>query len=199
MTKLIGMTPGPEKLVNLADRQINKRQLLDWLYHEYAQAMRGLLYAKLGDRADIEDLLHDAFVRLSKIPDLLARLRSGEGLSRSFVLTIANNLIIDNYRHSEIRRRFQEEEADRAKGRVDEASPEVIAHKREVIRRVQRTLSELPTAVRDAFILSRFENMTHAEIGERLKLTPRSVETYIGKALLSVRNAVAKMDGESHD
>lgn len=193
------MKKGSEKVVSLAGRRITKRQLLDWLYHEYSQAMRGLFCARLGEREDIEDLLHDAFVRLSQMPDLQQRVASGQGVSKSFVLTIANNLIIDNYRHIAVKRRYQEKEAGLAESRVDEASPELLAHKHEVLAVIEQALRELPKPVRDAFILSRFENLSHAEIGKQLRLTHRSVETYIGKALLSVRNAVEKLDGEGHE
>ncbi|WIO73904.1 sigma-70 family RNA polymerase sigma factor [Porticoccaceae bacterium LTM1] len=188
-----------EKVVSLSERRLNKRELLDWLYQEYSQPMRGLFCARLGDRADIEDLLHDAFLRLTKMPDLVARVASGQGVNKSFMLTMANNLIIDKYRHLEVKKRYLDEESGGAADRVNDASPESIAHKHEVLKVIERALKALPKPIRDAFILSRFENLSHAQIGERLDLAPKTVETYIGKALLSVRNAVAELDGDGYE
>lgn len=197
-TKLYLMKPLTGKVISLSERRLKRRDLLDWLYQEYSQPMRGLFYARLGDREDIDDLLHDAFVRLSKMPDLVARVTSGHGVNKSFMMTMANNLIIDKYRHLEVKNRYLDQESGDAADRVNDTSPESLAYKHELLKIIEKTLRALPKQMRDAFILSRFESLSHAQIGERLGLTPRTVETYIGKALLSVRDAVEELDGSDY-
>lgn len=50
-------------------------------------------------------------------------------------------------------------------------------------RHIREAVSQLPPAYREAFILNRFRNMTHDEIGELLGISPRTVEYRIRKAM----------------
>ena len=53
---------------------------------------------------------------------------------------------------------------------------------------VKRWIDKLPPRRREAFKLSRFEGLSHAEIAEIMSLTPRTVNTHVMLALEELRN-----------
>jgi RNA polymerase sigma factor (sigma-70 family) len=62
------------------------------------------------------------------------------------------------------------------------ASPEAAAGGAMELRRLQASLAELPPLCRDAFLLNRVEELTHAEIAARLGVSVRTIERYMVKA-----------------
>ncbi len=57
----------------------------------------------------------------------------------------------------------------------------------ELERVLNDSVEQLPPRCREVFVLSRFENMTNKEISEKLKISPKTVEVQITKALSFLR------------
>jgi RNA polymerase sigma-70 factor (ECF subfamily) len=62
------------------------------------------------------------------------------------------------------------------------ASPEAAAGGAMELRRLHASLCELPPLCRDAFLLNRIEDLTHAEIAARLGVSERTIDRYMVKA-----------------
>ncbi len=62
----------------------------------------------------------------------------------------------------------------------------------ELERQLAQAIEVLPPRCREIFFLSRFENLSHKQISERLSISPKTVEVQIGKALAILRS---KLDG----
>lgn len=60
----------------------------------------------------------------------------------------------------------------------------------EIERIVRQTLYQLPQQTRQAFILSRFKEMSNREIAETLNISVKGVEYHISKALKALRVAL---------
>ncbi len=56
---------------------------------------------------------------------------------------------------------------------------------------LNEAIDNLPEQQKKAFILSRIENLTYIQIGERLQLSPLTVKTHISRALLHIRQELA--------
>jgi RNA polymerase sigma-70 factor (family 1) len=54
-------------------------------------------------------------------------------------------------------------------------------------------IDQLPEKCREVFVLSRIENLSHKEISSRLKISTKTVENQITKALTIVRLSISKM------
>ena len=50
------------------------------------------------------------------------------------------------------------------------------------LRRLQASLSKLPPLCRDAFLLNRIEELSHAEIAARLGVSVRTIDRHIARA-----------------
>ena len=58
---------------------------------------------------------------------------------------------------------------------------------------ISRCIDKLPYRRREAFVLSRFEGLTHAEIASVMNLTPRTVSTHIVLALRDLRKSLSAL------
>ena len=58
------------------------------------------------------------------------------------------------------------------------------------LRRLHASLCELPPLCRDAFLLNRIEDLTHAEIAARLGVTRRVVKRAIARGYALAREAL---------
>ena len=55
---------------------------------------------------------------------------------------------------------------------------------------LKQFIEELPPRRKEAFMLSRYDGLSHREIAVRMKLTPRTVNTHIVLALRYLRSRV---------
>jgi RNA polymerase sigma-70 factor, ECF subfamily len=127
----------------------------------------GFLRRQIRDHETAEDLLQETFVRAIRAG------RIGEGANlRSYLYTIAQNLIADHWR-----RRFRiaartggpprtdDSDALEALPDRDAESPEAKAGRRGIERRVREALALLPDAYRSAFRLAAIEQRSYREVG----------------------------------
>lgn len=175
------------------------RKILKELYQDHSDAVRRFLYKRVREPADVEDIVQDLFIRISRQSDLRERLDGGEGQSRSYLYTIANNLVVDMERKKAVRWRYSAEHADQSQSSVDDLSPDVIVIAKEHMQLVKQAIKTLRPEHRTAFILNRFKHMSHKEIAEVMGVKSRQVEGYVAAALSNLRKRVAKMYQDSCD
>ena len=59
--------------------------------------------------------------------------------------------------------------------------------------RINRALDNLPDKCREIFLMNRFDNMKYREIAEKLKISIKTVETQMSRALKALRKDLADM------
>jgi len=151
----------------MSDIPVN-RDVWDRLIREVRMRTRG--------RADSEDLLHAAYLRL-------VRYRAQHVVENmaAFLVRTAVNICVDNFRHERFIADVTPEEVGRA-----ENSPlqdEVLAA-RVRLDRVREGLSRLTPRTREIFLMHRLDDMKYREIAERLGISQSAVEKHIAKAAL---------------
>lgn len=57
---------------------------------------------------------------------------------------------------------------------------------------LNNAINTLPEQQKKAYLLSRNENLTYIQIGEKLELSPLTVKTHISRALLHIKKALAE-------
>ncbi|HUO02449.1 MAG TPA: sigma-70 family RNA polymerase sigma factor [Rhizomicrobium sp.] len=127
------------------------------------------------NRRDAEDLLHSAYLRLTRYGA-----QHPVGDPAAFLVRTAFNLSIDNYRHEKALQN-QAEASD-----VEDAAPlqdEVIAA-RVRLTRVKEGLNKLTPRTREIFLMHRLNNLKYHEIASRLGISQSAVEKHIAKAVL---------------
>jgi RNA polymerase sigma factor (sigma-70 family) len=127
-------------------------------------------------RADAEELLHAAYVRLMRY-----RTQHTVDNVAAFLVRTAVNIGVDNYRHD----RFVADVSPDEMG-ICENSPlqdEVLAA-RTRLERVREGLSRLTPRTREIFLMHRLDDLKYREIAAQLGISQSAVEKHIAKAAL---------------
>jgi RNA polymerase sigma-70 factor (ECF subfamily) len=153
------------------------------VFSEYGQPLFRYLYYKTGNTALSEDLTQEAFTKMWKnCASVIFE------TAKSYVFTIANNLLLNEYKHQKVVLKFQEKpQADRT---IE--NPEYLMEEREWKDKIEAAIAALPEKQRTVFLMSRIDKKTYKEIAEVLGISKQAVEKRIYKALNALR-AVSKM------
>lgn len=142
----------------------------------------------LGDRADAEDLVQDAFLRaLDRLPLLDPNRPFGP-----WFFTLLRNLGINQLRAKRVRHTEPE--------LLDAASPDALPdeemERTEVRERFDAALAALTPRQREIVVLFEVEGWKGAEIAEHLGLTPENVRWHLHQAKKSLRVSLSTLRDE---
>ncbi|MDM3870697.1 sigma-70 family RNA polymerase sigma factor [Porticoccus sp. W117] len=182
------MAQTKSKVIDLNQRKDSRRRSLEKLFQEDGRILRGYLFKRLRNEAEVEDVAQEVFAKLARMPDLDQRISQGK--NRNFLITIANNLVVDMERKRATRRSYQDEQRNQSGYLVYELSPEVEVVANEELSLLKTAIMKLKPTWRRAFTMSRFHNMTYREISEEMGVGVKQVEKYITNALMELRKAV---------
>ncbi len=154
------------------------------LFETLSRSLRNFLYYKCGDVQQAEDLTQEAFLRLWK-----ACAKVLPAKARSFLFTVANNLLLDQIKHQKVVLAFQKQ-----KHRAETIeTPEYRYEQDEFQRRLERAVAELPEKSRVVFLMNRIDQLTYQEIADRLGISKKAVEKRMSKALTELRKLTDKI------
>lgn len=190
------MKPDHHNVVDFKQRQETRQHVLERLYREHSTALRSFLHGRMGGSHELEDVLQEVFVRLARMEDLNERLPPGRKDCRSFIYTTANHLIVDMERRRAVRRGHLEAEQESALEVRVEVATDALADDTRQLDVIERAIKSLPPVWRQAFVLSRFRHMSYKQIADKMGVSARSVEKYIGHALVKIRAAISRAQGE---
>lgn len=163
-------------------------------FAELFEAMHGPLirYAiqLTNDEAQAYDVVQDAFLKLWA---MRTKVDAGRSL-KALLYTMVRNRSLNHLRLVQTRQSKIE-----AMSTMD-SPPPVQADERidadALARRIRKWINELPPKRREAFELSRFDGLSHAEIAEVMGITPRTVTNHIMMALQHVRDRFKNFQAE---
>jgi RNA polymerase sigma-70 factor (ECF subfamily) len=162
------------------------REAVGVLYDRYGATLLPVALRILGNRADAEDVLHDAFVTL---PQRARHYSAERGSVAAWLVILVRNLSIDRTRRRSVRQAS-------AEGILPELTPGPgdpeavfdLAKKRE---RVRRALALLPEAQRLTLQTAFFEGLSYPEISARDGVSLGTVKSRAARALAALRTALA--------
>ncbi len=126
------------------------------------------------NRSDLEDLRQEIYAQVldaaeSNIPDQ----------AKPFVFSVARNLLIDRFRKAHIVPIEAAAELDTLKVPSDEPGPERSVVARDLLRRLQLGIEQLPPRCREAVVLKRIEGLSRREIAQRMGIAEQTVSDHI--------------------
>jgi len=130
---------------------------------------------RLTRRADSEDLLHDAYVRMAARPEQPDN-------EEAFLVRAAINRARDAYRRDKIR---GVDNGDDALAMLRDGAPmqDEAMMARARLERVREGIDRLSPRTREVFLLQRIDNLKYREIAERLEISQSAVEKHMAKAM----------------
>lgn len=154
------------------------------LFDIHGERVRNFIYYKSGNLAQAEDLVQDAFVKLwencSKVPFEKAR---------SFLFTVANNFFLNQVEHKKVVLKFER----RGHTDIDGQTPQYLLEEEEFKNRLEQAISNLPVDQRTVFLMNRIDKKKYREIAEELKISVKTVEKRMHKALQALRKIHKKV------
>ncbi|MCC3155237.1 RNA polymerase sigma-70 factor [Hymenobacter sp. BT770] len=165
-------------------RQSDPAAFIEQLFKTFYAPLGAVVYRVVPDRAVVEDILQDVFLRLWQGLEALPAIES----YRAYLNRMALNAAL---RHQQ---RAQRQVAwDDAPPATAPVAPDALAglHAAEAADAVAAALAQLPPQCRLVFELSRYEEMSYQQIAEALEISPKTVENQMGKALRIMRRELA--------
>lgn len=166
--------------------------------HYYRELLR-FLQGTVRDRDTAADLAQESYARV------LAVQQSGETITepRALLYRTARNLVIDQYRRSEVRGAYAATDGDAATDAADWAAgpealePEVAAMSSQTVDALLTAIGELPLRCREAFILHKFDGLSQAEVARQMGISVTMVERHIKLGMQACRARQEQMQGSA--
>lgn len=149
------------------------------LYMRYLDRVYQYCYRRLGSRSAAEDATSLVFL---KAMTGLPRFSNDRGSFRSWLFSIAHNVVVDEFRSA----RFTAPEERLLEITDRQLSPEEEAERSESARQVRGAIAQLPERQRQVVEL-RMAGLTSVEIGTIIGCKPRSVDVVQYRALGKLR------------
>ena len=168
--------------------------IIDTLYRAHHGWLTAWLRKKMICPHHAADLSHDTFLRLLSLPEIPS-LRE----PRAYLLVTANRLLINlNRRH-----RVEAEVLHCMAALTCDLSGQDVAHASAVRQLLERVLlmliEELDERSRNAFLMSRADGMTYAEIAHAMHISESRVKQHLVKALAYCHQRLYRFKAGLHD
>lgn len=161
------------------------------LYGSYERAVVAYCLRRLDREAALDCAAETFLVAWRRIDDVPA----GDG-TLPWLFQVARNVIGNHYRHRDILRRTTVP-IDRVdpKDVADREGPEVVVVRRESDREVLDAMARLRPIDREVLLLSAWEGLSHAEIGDLVGCSPHAVDQRLHRAVRRLGRELAARRG----
>lgn len=140
--------------------------------------IRNFIYYKTSQAELAEDVAQDTFVKLWETRNRIERTSL-----KSYLYTIANNLMINKMKRRQLKFKF----LDYQKPGKEIKDPQYLMEMEEFDRKLQAVLAKIPEGAREVFLMNRIDGLKYHEIADRLSLSMKAIEKRMSKALAIIR------------
>ncbi len=131
------------------------------------------------DKSICEDIVQSIFLKLWNDRNNFII----ETSLKSYLLRAVRNSCLDNLRHKKIVENY----ANNIYALYNKNEPEEYILYSDLYQHLKEAIDKLPDKCREAFVMSRFDELKYREIAEKLNISERTVEDRISKALAQLR------------
>ena len=189
------MNPRKDNIVDLAAaKQTSRKRVVEQLFERHAGALRLFLSARSVGSDETEDVLQELFTRLMGTHGLEEKMADSTGSNRSYLLSMANGLMVDRWRKQQVRDAYREDQSEIGQGDVDTRSPEQIVAAQLELEAIKAVILDMPLNWRVALLLQRMRNMSYEEIALHMGVQVKQVDNYLVRALRRLRKARRKFE-----
>ncbi|MEW7289424.1 RNA polymerase sigma factor [Aquimarina sp. 2304DJ70-9] len=161
-----------------SSKSVCEQPVFTELFETHAEAVRNLIYYKCGDKAQAEDVMQEAFIKMwNNCKKVIFEKAKG------FLCTVANNLFLNQVARQKVRLEYSK--IPRSTKNIE--SPDFVMEEKEFMDKLQKAIAELPEGQREVFLLNRIDKKTYNEIAEMLGISVKAVEKRMHNALKKMR------------
>lgn len=166
-----------------------RRDIVVWvashvLPHE--AAARGWLRQLVASRADIDDVIQEAYCRIAAL-ETIEHIRSG----KAYFFQTVRHIALEHLRRSKIVRIDSVSDVELVRIADDSPSVERITAGARQLKKVQALIEGLPRKCREVFILRRVHGVSQKEIARELGISESTVEMHAARGLKLILEKLA--------
>ncbi len=165
------------KLLLSDPEQLIKHLFDEHFHHLVLSAMR-----YINEYAKAEDIVQDVYVKVWQNIDDLKHIDD----LKAYLFKAVKNSCLNYIRHLKVKQRFIIGSADMHLSVEKSAEENKIDE--ETLNCIHKAISKLPDHWREAFVLSKYDNLKYHEIAQKLNISQKTVEKYLSKSLQFLRN-----------
>lgn len=162
----------------------NDEQAFTEIYNRYWKILYSIAYSRLGNSQFTEDIVHDVFASLWR-----NRAKLEINSLPNYLASAIKYMIFATIRKSAHEQHYRDSLNDAGIG----FDIENAVHNKCLLEFVHKEVETLPEKCRLIFKYSREKGMTNKQIAEELKITSKTVENQINKALHHLRVSMKKI------
>jgi RNA polymerase sigma-70 factor (ECF subfamily) len=160
---------------------------LEKLFKDYFVPLCTYCQYKFGFELDTaKEAVHTGFIRLWENRESI----STEASVKAYLSKIVTNICLDMLKHDKIKqvhaRQVSQTTSSRSPLQLNQSEV------KELTITIEQAVNELPDQMRKIFELSRFEGLKYAEIASLMKLSVKTVETQMSRALVKLRQKLSQ-------
>ena len=181
--------PGNDQVQNLIN---GDSKAFSEIYRRYYHRMYAFANSYVRDSFVAGNLVHDAFMAFWENRQKL----SPQTNIPAYLLTIVKNNALNHLNRLKTQLRIADDiqthyirELELRCSTLNACNPDSMFHA-DVEKIIQKTIGALPEQCRRVFILSRFQDLSHKEIADKLDISVKGVEFHITRALKSLREGL---------
>ncbi len=142
----------------------------------------------VGDDPIAHDLVQDVFLSLWGLRTTL----EPSGSLKNYLYRMARNRALRHHRDERLHARKRDEW--RNENGANKDVPQARMDAGALDHRIKSWIEELPDRQREAFVLSRFHELSHKEIAALMEISPRTVNNHIMRALENLQGRIQAYD-----
>lgn len=151
------------------------------VFKSHFKRLHAYAFTILQNEVEAEETVQQVFFKLWERNETL----TVNGSITAYLYRAVHNESLNFIKHQKVKSTHQLHIAYRMKNDVEQPGKKVIA--KELEKKIQEALNELPEQCRTVFQMSRFDEMKYREVAEKLGISVKTVENQMGKALKFMR------------
>lgn len=151
------------------------------LYNRYKKPLIIHAYKKIGELEDAKEIVQEVFSTLWSQREQLPSIQQVS----AYLYTMVRNKVLNYIEHKQVEARY----ALNFQNFMDEGlnTSDIQLREKELQQLIDKEIAALPPKMREVFVLSRKEHLSHREIAERLNISEFTVKNHIKGALKILR------------
>jgi len=160
--------------------QLRDHRVFEQVFKLHYAALAGFAFQYVGDRDIAEELVQETFTNLWSKAEAIRV----ETTLKSYLYGAVRNACLNHLKHQKVKLKYTDRmmHAPAADDAVD------LLELDQLESQIKRALEKIPEKCRQIFELSRIEGKRYQEIADELRLSLKTVENQMGKALKILRN-----------
>jgi RNA polymerase sigma-70 factor (family 1) len=157
------------------------KKAFEEVFRQYYRPLCGYTYTVIKDSDEAEEVVQNLFFNVWSKREALEINTS----LKAYLYRAAHNDCLNRIKHAKVKTMYAEDYKAVASGGYDDSLK--VLNAKELNKRINNAIEELPEQCGIVFRLSRFDNLKYNEIAEHLQISVKTVENHMGKALKLMR------------